>query len=75
MPVVVTLWSRPARLARFRRQVFQGAQRVAAQQQRLRRLRAGGYDASVAARLLDTFEDSQLALIARLSSQEADRRP
>jgi hypothetical protein len=74
MPVVVMLWSRPARLARARRCVFEGAQRVAAQQERLKRLRAGGYDASVAASLLDTFEDSQLAFIARLASQEADRR-
>jgi hypothetical protein len=38
-------------------------------------LRAGGHDASVAASLLDTFEDAQLAFIARLAFQEANRRP
>jgi hypothetical protein len=37
-------------------------------------LRAGGYGTSVAESLLDTFEDSQLAFIARLALQEADRR-
>ena len=74
MAVVVPLWGRPARLGHARRCVFEGAQRLAAQQRRLRRLRAAGYDASVAESLLDTFEDSQLAFIARLALQEADRR-
>ena len=74
MAVVVPLCGRSARLCHARRCVFEGAQRLAAQQRRLRRLRAAGYDASVAESLLDTFEDSQLALIARLAFDEADRR-
>ena len=74
MAVVVPLCGRSARLCHARRCVFEGAQRLAAQQRRLRRLRAAGYGASVAESSLDTFEDSQLALIARLAFDEADRR-
>jgi hypothetical protein len=74
MPAVVRSLERHRLLAEMRRRVFDGAQRLAAQQGRLRKLRAAGYNTTVAARLLDTFEDSQLALIARLAAQETKKR-
>lgn len=74
MPGVVWTFERYRLLAEMRRRVFDGGQRLAAQQGRLRKLRAAGYNTTVAASLLDTFEDSQLALIARLTSQETLKR-
>lgn len=61
-------------LARARRCLSQCAQRLSAQQKRVMRLRVCGDDVFDAERLLQTFEDSQLAAIEHLAWLEKRRR-
>ena len=61
-------------LARARRCLSQGAQRLSAQQKRVMRLRTCGGDVVDAERLLQTFEDSQLAVIEHFAWLEKRRR-
>jgi hypothetical protein len=61
-------------LARARRCVSECAQRLTAQQKRVIRLRVSGGYAGDAERLLQTFEDSQLAAIHHFAWLEKRRR-
>jgi hypothetical protein len=61
-------------LARARRCISQGAQRLSAQQKRVMRLRMCGGDVVDAECLLQTFEDSQLAAIEHCAWLEKRRR-
>lgn len=70
MSIVIWTLEQKRNVARARRLLAEGAARVIAQQKRIKRLRAGGHDTGDAERLLDTFEDAQLAMYAQLAHRE-----
>jgi hypothetical protein len=71
MPVVIWTLEHARTVAAARRHVSEGGLRLAAQQKRLKKLRATGLDTRDAENLLRTFEDSQLAVFACLLRLEA----
>ena len=66
MSVLVWTLEQARRTRRLRRMVYEGYARVAAQQTRLRRLRATGNSTADAERLLDALATAQLAMYEHL---------
>jgi len=74
MAVVIWKFEQIRDLAHARRDVCEGARRLAAQQRRLKTLRAAGRDTTDAEILLHACEDSQLLRFARLVRLEDGTR-
>lgn len=74
MPTVIRTFEQKRKLVSARRRLFEGAQRLLAQQRRVRALKACGHPAAAQAQhLLTIFADSQLAIYAAQSTLEQRR--